>query len=252
MNSAVKQTTPAPDGRSIRWEAHRAERRGTLIKAARRAVHTIGAQASMEEIAAASGTSKSVYYRYFGDKSGLQQAMGEVVISQMQDKILSAARSADSPRSGLRAMVSAYLQMAETSPAVYAFVTGGPAGDAAGTNEPGVAAALSDFFANISAMMDHAVRFYLEGHESDAVTQAAAGFWPTAALGMVRAAGERWLATPPGPARPTEAEMTDQLTAWLFDGIGWDSPQPAAASASSSAPPHDRTRKNSAAAGADK
>ncbi|WP_318241951.1 TetR/AcrR family transcriptional regulator [Arthrobacter gallicola] len=253
MNRAVKQTTTVPDGRSIRWEAHRAERRGALIRAARRAVHTLGAQASMEEIAAASGTSKSVYYRYFGDKSGLQQAMGEVVINQMQDKILSAARSADSPRSGLRAMVSAYLQMAETSPAVYAFVTGSSSGgEAAGSSEPGVAAVLSDFFANISAMMDHAVRFYLEGHESDALAQAAAGFWPTAALGMVRAAGERWLATPPGPARPTEAEMTDQLTAWLFDGIGWDSPQPAAASASSSAPPHDRTRQNSAAAGADK
>ena len=206
----------------------------------------------MEEIAAASGTSKSVYYRYFGDKSGLQQAMGEVVINQMQEKILSAARSAASPRSGLRAMVSAYLQMAQTSPNVYAFVTGSPAGEASGTSEPGVAAALSDFFANISAMMDHAVQAYLEGHESDALTQAAAGYWPTAALGMVRAAGERWLATPSGPGRPTEAEMTDQLTAWLFDGIGWDTPEPAASSSSPSATAHDRSGRGPATAGADK
>ncbi|WP_246168562.1 TetR/AcrR family transcriptional regulator [Arthrobacter luteolus] len=248
----MKQTTSAPDGRSIRWEAHRAERRGALIRAARRAVHTLGAQASMEEIAAASGTSKSVYYRYFGDKSGLQQAMGEVVINQMQEKILAAARSAASPRSGLRAMVSAYLQMAQTSPNVYAFVTGSPAGEAAATNGNGVAAALSDFFANISAMMDHAVKAYLEGHESNALTQAAAGFWPTAALGMVRAAGERWLATPPGPGRPTEAEMTDQLTVWLFDGIGWDTPDPALTSDSSSATPPNRTGRRPAAAGADK
>lgn len=224
MNSAVKQTTPAADGRSVRWEAHRTERRSALIKGARRAVHTLGAQASMEEIAAASGTSKSVYYRYFGDKSGLQQAMGEVVIHQMQEKILAAGRSASSPRSGLRAMVSAYLQMAQTSPNVYAFVTGSPAGEAPGTAGSGVAVALSDFFTNISAMMDQAVQAYLEGHESDAVTQAAAGYWPIAALGMVRAAGERWLAAPPGPGRPSEAEMTDQLTAWLFDGIGWDTP----------------------------
>ncbi|MFC7860309.1 TetR/AcrR family transcriptional regulator [Arthrobacter koreensis] len=219
---AVRQDTPSPDGRSVRWEAHRIERRSALIKAARRAVHTLGAQASMEEIAAASGTSKSVYYRYFGDKSGLQQAMGEVVINQMQDKILAAGRSADSPRSGLRAMVSAYLQMAQTSPNVYAFVTGS-AGEAPGTSEPGVAVALSDFFANISAMMDHAVQAYLEGHGTRSLTQAAAAFWPSAALGMVRAAGERWLAAP-AQDRPSEAEMTDQLTAWLFDGIGWDSP----------------------------
>ena len=226
------------------------ERRGALIKAARRAVHSLGAQASMEEIAAASGTSKSVYYRYFGDKSGLQQAMGEVVINQMQEKILAAARSASSPRSGLRAMVSAYLQMAQTSPSVYAFVTGSSAGEAPGTGEPGVAAALSDFFANISAMMDHAVKAYLAGHESNAVTEAAAGFWPTAALGMVRAAGERWLATPAGPGRPTETEMTDQLTAWLFDGIGWDTPGPASSSPSATA--QDRSGHGPATAGTDK
>ena len=225
MNTAVKQDTPSPDGRSVRWEAHRIERRSALIKAARRAVHTLGAHASMEEIAAASGTSKSVYYRYFGDKSGLQQAMGEVVINQMQDKILAAGRSADSPRSGLRAMVSAYLQMAQTSPNVYAFVTGS-GGEAPGSSEPGVAVALSHFFANISEMMDHAVQAYLEGHDNGSLAQAAAGFWPIAAMGMVRAAGERWLATP-GPERPSEAEMTDQLTAWLFDGIGWDTPRAA-------------------------
>nr|WP_323745689.1 TetR/AcrR family transcriptional regulator [Arthrobacter gandavensis] len=218
----MKQDTPSPDGRSVRWEAHRIERRGALIKAARRAVHTLGAQASMEEIAAASGTSKSVYYRYFGDKSGLQQAMGEVVINQMQDKILAAGRSADSPRSGLRAMVSAYLQMAQTSPSVYAFVTGS-AGETPGTGEAGVAVALSDFFANISHMMEQAVQAYLAGRETGSVTQAAAAFWPSAALGMVRAAGEGWLAAP-AQSRPSEAEMTDQITAWLFDGIGWDTP----------------------------
>lgn len=249
MNIAVKQDTPSPDGRSVRWEAHRIERRSALIRAARRAVHTLGAQASMEEIAAASGTSKSVYYRYFGDKSGLQQAMGEVVISQMQDKILAAGRSADSPRSGLRAMVSAYLQMAQTSPNVYAFVTGS-AGEAPGISEPGVAVALSHFFANISEMMDHAVQLYLgQGHGTGFLTQAAAGYWPIAALGMVRAAGERWLATP-GPDRPSEAEMTDQLTAWLFDGIGWDTPGRPASDAPESTT-HGSRGKSSAAPTAD-
>lgn len=250
MNTAVKQDTPSQDGRSVRWEAHRTERRTALIRAARRAVHTLGAQASMEEIAASSGTSKSVYYRYFGDKSGLQQAMGEVVINQMQDKILAAGRSADSPRSGLRAMVSAYLQMAQTSPNVYAFVTGSAAGEAPGTSEPGVAVALSHFFANISKMMDHAVQAYLEGHDSGSMTQAAAGFWPIAALGMVRAAGERWLATPE-PDRPTEAEMTDQLTAWLFDGIGWDTPARNTTDTSEPTTAHGSRGDSSAAPNAD-
>ena len=117
------------DGRASRWQSHREERRRELIKSARKAVHALGSDASMEDIAAAAGTSKSVFYRYFGDKAGLQQAVGEVVLSQMQRRIQEAAQSAQTPREGLFAMVSAYLQMAETSPNVYAFVTRYTPGD---------------------------------------------------------------------------------------------------------------------------
>ena len=173
----------------------------------------------MEEIAAASGTSKSVFYRYFGDKAGLQQAMGEMAVARMQEKILAAGRTASSPRSGLRAMVSAYLQMAETSPNVYLFVTsrlseGGP--------DQQVDTTLGHFFETITSMMDAAMSQYLAGRDVPPQTTATAQYWPSAALGMIRAAGERWIASPPGPGKPTEEQMTDQLTAWLFDGIGHD------------------------------
>ena len=128
MNLIPPAVSPDPsaeptDGRASRWQGHREERRRELIKAARRAVHSLGSDASMEDIAAAAGTSKSVFYRYFGDKAGLQQAVGEVVLGQMQQRIKEAAQSAQTPREGLLAMVSAYLQMAETSPNVYTFVT---------------------------------------------------------------------------------------------------------------------------------
>ncbi|MDQ0801205.1 TetR/AcrR family transcriptional regulator [Arthrobacter sp. SLBN-112] len=205
----------SPDGRSARWQSHREERRRELIKLARRAVHALGSDASMEEIATAAGTSKSVFYRYFGDKAGLQQAVGEVVLSQMQNRIKEAAQSAVTPREGLLAMVSAYLQMADTSPSVYAFVTSYSPGEAADPTPSATGAgALGHFFDAIADMIATPMRSHL-GDVGEAIID----FWPRAAIGLVRNAGEQWLSTPDSPAKPSQETMARHITAWLCVGI---------------------------------
>ncbi|MFF1881757.1 TetR family transcriptional regulator [Pseudarthrobacter sp. NPDC058196] len=203
------------DGRSARWQSHREERRRELIKQARRAVHALGSDASMEEIATAAGTSKSVFYRYFGDKAGLQQAVGEVVLSQMQNRIKEAAQSALTPREGLLAMVSAYLQMADTSPSVYAFVTSYAPAESTGQSSPATGAgALGHFFDAIADMIAAPMRSHL-GEVGETVI----GFWPRAAIGLVRNAGEQWLSTPDSPTKPSQEAMARHITAWLCVGI---------------------------------
>ncbi|WP_426297558.1 TetR family transcriptional regulator [Arthrobacter sp. R-11] len=205
---------PAVDGRAARWQGHREERRRELIKAARKAVHTLGSDASMEDIAAAAGTSKPVFYRYFGDKAGLQQAMGEVVLAQMQRKMKEAVATATSAREGLFAMVSAYLQMAGASPNVYAFVTRLPHGEAGQQDAIAASGALGHFFESISAMMAAPMREHL-GPDAEVLI----GYWPTAAIGMVRSAGELWLSSPDSPGKPDEQAMAEHLTDWLCAGI---------------------------------
>ena len=230
----VPSAQAGADGRSSRWQTHREERRRDLIKQARRAVHVLGSDASMEDIASAAGTSKSVFYRYFGDKAGLQQAVGEVVLSQMQRRIQEAVQGASTPREGLLAMVSAYLQMAATSPAVYTFVTRQGGGDTEGTpstaDGPG---ALGHFFEAVAAMIATPMRSHL-GDGKEAVI----GYWPKAAIGLVRNAGEQWLSTPDSPAKPGQESMARQITAWLCVGIAPEmspaSPAPAADAAGSS------------------
>ncbi|THJ67341.1 TetR/AcrR family transcriptional regulator [Arthrobacter echini] len=213
-------SVPVPDGRSSRWTEHRTERRRELIKTARRAIDALGPGASMEDIAATADTSKSVYYRYFGDKTGLQRAVAEVVLGQMQQKVLDAAKAASGPREGFHSMVLAYLQMAQTSPNVYAFVTRVGIAESSASDD-GAHDTLAHFLAAVTAMISRPVRaFLLSPERSAGPDDAAPEYWPTAAIGMVRSAGEQWLATPPGPGRPTEEQLARQITGWLFDGIG--------------------------------
>lgn len=183
----------------------------------------------MEDIASAADTSKSVFYRYFGDKAGLQRAMGEVVVARMQEHLIEAARKASTPREGLRAMVSAYLQMAESSPNVYVFVTQ-PSPEAGATLEG--SPTLSSFFDAISTMLASPMEDYLAEEPAVDRQPQPLTLWPRSAIGMVRAAGEQWLSMPPGPARPSESELADSITAWLFDGIAAAVPQAALANTS--------------------
>jgi AcrR family transcriptional regulator len=223
----IQESGPGPataavpgDGRSSRWQSHREERRRALIKSARRAVHALGSEASMEDIAAAAGTSKSVFYRYFGDKAGLQQAVGEVVLSQMQRRIQEAVQSAVTPREGLLAMVTAYLQMASTSPNVYTFVTQHSA-EPDNTQDPAAgSAALGHFFDAVAEMIATPMRSHL-GDGKEAVI----GYWPKAAIGLVRNAGEQWLTTPDSPTKPGLEAMARQITAWLCVGIAPELPK---------------------------
>lgn len=211
-----------PDGRSSRWAEHRTERRRELIKTARRAIDALGPGASMEDIAATADTSKSVYYRYFGDKTGLQRAVAEVVIAQMQQRVLDAAKAATGPREGFHSMVLAYLQMARTSPNVYAFVTRVGIAESSSVGGDGDDT-LTHFLAAVTAMISRPMRAYLLAPERSAGPEdAAPEYWPTAAIGMVRAVGEQWLSTPPGPRRPTEEQLARYITGWLFDGISRD------------------------------
>ncbi|MEG3616240.1 TetR/AcrR family transcriptional regulator [Isoptericola haloaureus] len=200
-----------PDGRSTRWDDHRAQRRASLVRDARRAIHEIGPGASMDEIAAMAGTSKSIYYRYFDDKAGLRLAVAESVVRGMHRRLAEAAEEAPTPHSALRAMVRTYLQTIESSPPVYWFVTR----TALGGNEPDDGTSRVEA---LGAYLDSVITLVAEPFARAVhVPPTTAAAWAAGAVGFVRGAGEWWL----GHTRAeglTRDDLTDQVTTWLWNG----------------------------------
>lgn len=223
MDTADAQSETTGDGRSARWDTHRAARRLELIKLARHTIHRQGPGASMEDIAARANTSKSVFYRYFGDKEGLRQALGAYVITNFRAQVIAAARKSTGEGEALHAMVLAYLQMASTSPNIYFFVTANPATDlltdpAAEPDPNSGSGALNGFFDELTSMMRTRMHSYMgipEGQHASAALE----LWPRASIGMVRAAGELWLRAPDTPERPGIEELAASITSWLTRGV---------------------------------
>ena len=71
----------APDGRRLRWTAHRTQRREAFVAAGAAAVDEYGADASAEQIAEAAGVSRTVLYRYFRDREDLRQAIADHLVA---------------------------------------------------------------------------------------------------------------------------------------------------------------------------
>ncbi|QDC26090.1 TetR family transcriptional regulator [Georgenia yuyongxinii] len=216
----------AADGRATRWAGHRSSRRAELVHAARRAVHHRGPDVSMEEIATEIGTSKSILYRYFTDKAGLQTAVGQAVLDRMREALAEAAAHVGGPRERISAMVTVYLEMVASSPHVYAFVTRPEAPTQAGD--------LRGFVAEVNDLVADSLLPALRGTEPpgtdvDDETLAVASLWASGVVGLVRSAAERWITeqivgpagragTDAALARMTRQELTAHLSDWLWDG----------------------------------
>ncbi len=165
----------------------------------------------MDEFAAAMGTSKSIVYRYFTDKAGLQAAVSELVLEEMAEAFEAAAHSESDPRHRLRGMVGIYVNMLDSSSNVYRFVTRADGG------------------ADLSAFLT-AISRYVQVPLADALAAAGdnvdlAATWAAGVVGFVRGVGESWIATE-SDEHATAEVMADLITHWLWTGADAGVPTP--------------------------
>ncbi|SOE00228.1 TetR/AcrR family transcriptional regulator [Blastococcus haudaquaticus] len=193
------------DRRDSRWDDHRRERREQLVQATVAAVSRHGAGVGMDEIAAEAGTSKTVVYRHFADRTELYVAVCNRVAAQLLPKLRDAIGSSDEPREMVAAAIDTYLGFLEADPELYRFVVHQQALDRPAGRDP--ISSLSDLVGEQAAAI---VGPALEraGHD-----RRAAAPWGHGVVGMVRSAADWWL-------RAGHPMLRSELTAHLTD-LAW-------------------------------
>jgi AcrR family transcriptional regulator len=202
------------DRRDTRWDAHRATRRAQLVDAALLAIREHGAGVGMDDLAARAGTSKTVVYRHFADRGQLHLAVCARVAEVLTTQVRAATDQAEHPRDKVAAGIGAYLRLIEHDAEVYRFVVHRPL---VGRTAAGSAAAQDDPMDDLATLIgDQAAALIAEQLRRTGKDTAAAKTWGHAIVGMVRGAGDNWLARPAGITRE---ELTAQLTDLTWSGL---------------------------------
>jgi AcrR family transcriptional regulator len=208
----------ARDRRDSRWDAHRAERRRQLVDATLAAVGKHGARVGMEEIAAEAGTSKTVVYRHFADRTELYLAVCNRVASQLLPKLRAAIESTNRPRDMVAAAIETYLAFLEADPELYRFVVHPQSLDRAPTfpTHPDPIGTLSDLVAEQAAAVI-SVALHQAGRDPSAAAP-----WGHGVVGLVRSAADWWLRA----ERPMlRSELAAHLTDLAWAGLAGVAPQ---------------------------
>jgi AcrR family transcriptional regulator len=206
-STSRRRPVPDTDGRRLRWQAHREERRKALIDAAIRAVRRHGASAGMDQIAAEAGTSKPVVYRYFTDKADLYLAVGQRVAQGLVDQIKDAIDNQPDGRSMLAAGVDAYLDMIEQEPELYRFVVQHTLLDRPVENDP-----VTDYSSMLGSYISRRLGDLMREVGLDS---GAAEPWGFGLVGLVRSAGEWWLER----QSMSRQALADYLTSLVWSGF---------------------------------
>lgn len=168
------------DGRTTRWDEHRAQRTDEFVQAAVRAIDTLGPDASVADIAAEAGVSKPVLYRYFADKAELHAAVGAWGTDLVLDRVIAAVLVPAPARERVAAGVGAYLDTIAEHPQAFLLLTRQHTG-----GDP-LAAGKEQIATKLSRMLGDALR-QLGGDTG------AAEPWAHAVVGLGSSVGQWWL-----------------------------------------------------------
>ena len=175
-------------------------RRESLLAAADAVVQRDGASASMATIAAEAGITKPILYRHFGDKSGLYAALAERHTDRLLDALVDALTEGGTARERVERTIGTYLSVISQEPQVYRFLVDSEESVQVGGPVRGLLRRLQELLA---AGIAHELRL--------AEDDLRPGIWAAGIVGMVQAAGDRWLALEDCSKDVLAAQLTDDI-----------------------------------------
>lgn len=206
---ALGATAAKTDGRKRRWHQHKVERRTELVDGALDAIRRLGSKnsrdASMDEIAAAIGVSKTVLYRYFVDKNDLTTAVmmrfaQTTLIPNMAGVLSSNLDGFDLTREIIRV----YVETVAAEPEPYRFVMANSS-----ASKTKVIADSEQIIARMLAVMLRR-RMQVVGMETRGVEP-----WAFLIVGGVQQATHSWMSNP----RMSSDELIDYLTMLCWSAL---------------------------------
>src|SRR5262249_38965325 len=116
------------DSTRTRTRLAREERREQIVDAAAEVFRGRDpAEVTFEEIADAAGVSRALVYNYFGDRSGLVEAVYRRNVGLLTVRASEALATTRGKENALRALVELHVAFAEADPAGYRYAHGVPA-----------------------------------------------------------------------------------------------------------------------------
>ncbi|WP_106400878.1 TetR/AcrR family transcriptional regulator [Actinocorallia populi] len=195
-----------PDGRQARWDRHNHERQQHIVGAAIAVIeeNEPGTHVHLQQIAERAGLTRSVIYRHFADRAGLDRAVLTAVVDSLADELLPAVTLDGTIPDIIERVVSRYVSWAVAHPSLHRLAEAEPAAPAAGPLQRGLERIAEQVMSVVVTALD-ALGAPLRDEERAMIDPLSFGL-----VGAVFSAVRRWLVL--GEGRPPAPVLVTSLS----------------------------------------
>lgn len=200
---------PLTDGRTIRWEEHKAQRRLDVLDAAIEVIERHGVDVTVKQIADRLGLPRPVVYRHFDGRTDLDEQIRARILEMLLAELEPALRPAGTVAEAVRHAVASYLGWVERHPRLHHFLGTGRHHKRA-TGSPAVSGARDAIAARLAALFTAALDHF--GKDASFARPMAYGV-----IGLVDGVVNAWRGDPDTLVAPADVvgRLTDSILALI-------------------------------------